>query len=283
MDYILRDSYFAGVKYGVFDIEKVIESLIVIADEPEIFLGIKEEGLRALEQMILAKFFIGEQVYFHKTRAAGDVLIQRALHKAVEEEISNKYENWLINAFNINNENWDVNNYLELYDQKVIDVLAKRGGLSGALMNFLKQRQLPRLRFQMSLTPQYLDVIARKNLSGRLPNDPDFVSRKEQSIADNIGYEPFRVFIRLSKTKYPVIGDKRNQINPEDIIYEDKDGNPQCLADYPEGVINSLTESKEKPSEVVQIFILFPNQDEIDNYDNKKDVWDKDFLDILSS
>jgi HD superfamily phosphohydrolase len=285
MDYLLRDSYFAGVKYGVFDIEKVIQSLIVMPDRPEVFLGIKEEGLRALEQMILAKFFIGEQVYYHKTRAAGDVLIQRALNEAVKEEITNKYENWLVDAFSVNNDNWNLCDYLDLYDQKVIDILVKRNNLSGTLMNFLKHRQLPRLRFHVSLTPPYLNAFVRKNLSGKLPNDPDFVSDKELEIAESLGYkhEPYRIFIRLSETKYPAIGDKRNQINPEDIMYEDKKGNPQFLADYPESVINYKTEFKKKQSEVVQIFILFPNQDEIDNYDNKKDLFDKQFLSILSS
>ena len=33
MDYLLRDSYFAGVKYGTYDLEKIIESCRIHYEE----------------------------------------------------------------------------------------------------------------------------------------------------------------------------------------------------------------------------------------------------------
>jgi HD superfamily phosphohydrolase len=54
MDYLLRDSYFAGVKYGEYDLEKLIESCY-ISDHPETQLALNSEGIYALEQFMLAR------------------------------------------------------------------------------------------------------------------------------------------------------------------------------------------------------------------------------------
>ena len=49
MDYLLRDSHFAGVKYGQYDLEKLIESCR-IANQKETPLAISNNGIYALEQ-----------------------------------------------------------------------------------------------------------------------------------------------------------------------------------------------------------------------------------------
>jgi hypothetical protein len=49
LDYLLRDNYHTGVKYGLYDLDKIIESLRVIRFGPdESYLGINEEGIYAL-------------------------------------------------------------------------------------------------------------------------------------------------------------------------------------------------------------------------------------------
>lgn len=54
LDYLLRDSYYTGVKYGVFDLDKVINSLIPIQmGGGEVQVGINEEGKHAVEQTAL--------------------------------------------------------------------------------------------------------------------------------------------------------------------------------------------------------------------------------------
>ena len=51
MDYLFRDSYFAGVKYGQYDIEKLIESCLIV-DRRETPLAISSKGIYALEKDI---------------------------------------------------------------------------------------------------------------------------------------------------------------------------------------------------------------------------------------
>ena len=70
MDYLIRDSYFCGVKYGDYDIERLVSSFTAYqnADENILLLAVEYGGVHALEEFVLARYFMFIQVYFHKTR-----------------------------------------------------------------------------------------------------------------------------------------------------------------------------------------------------------------------
>ena len=96
LDYLLRDSYYAGVKYGVFDLDRVIASLCPIdMGKGEQQEGVREEGVHTVEQMILARYHMSMQVYYHRVRAITDVMIVKGLLAAVEEgstEVKDLYD-----------------------------------------------------------------------------------------------------------------------------------------------------------------------------------------------
>ncbi|MEQ1901410.1 MAG: hypothetical protein ABL866_11825 [Devosia sp.] len=79
MDYLLRDAYHAGVAYGRFDHLKLIASLRILPDslageeigEPR--LGVELNGLHSAEALLLARYFMYEQVYFHPIRRIYDL------------------------------------------------------------------------------------------------------------------------------------------------------------------------------------------------------------------
>lgn len=81
MDYLLRDSYHAGVQYGKFDLHRLVSTIRAVRYEdgraPR--LGIAKGGWHAAEALVLARYFMFTQVYFHKTRVAYDVHIRGAL------------------------------------------------------------------------------------------------------------------------------------------------------------------------------------------------------------
>ena len=93
MDYLLRDAYFAGVRYGLFDLEKAVESCKVVRDDDETFLMVDESGLFTVEQLVLSKNHMTQQVYAHRVRTITDVMIVRGLELAIEtdEEIRCAY------------------------------------------------------------------------------------------------------------------------------------------------------------------------------------------------
>ncbi len=80
-DYLQRDSYYGGVKYGIYDLDRLLNTLTIGLD-PESespILGSKEEGWQVAESFILARYRMFTQVYFHKTRRAYDKMLQEAI------------------------------------------------------------------------------------------------------------------------------------------------------------------------------------------------------------
>lgn len=81
MDYLLRDAYHLGVSYGRFDHYRLIDTLRILPhqpegcmDRPDMFsLGIEEGGLQSAEALMLARYFMYSQVYFHDIRRIYDI------------------------------------------------------------------------------------------------------------------------------------------------------------------------------------------------------------------
>lgn len=81
MDYLLRDSYHIGVQYGRFDLHRIIQTIeaISIEDDGSLRVEVSEGGAHAAEALVLARYFMFTQVYFHKTRVAYDVHLRGTL------------------------------------------------------------------------------------------------------------------------------------------------------------------------------------------------------------
>ena len=82
MDYLIRDSLHIGVQYGRFDLSRLVNSVIAIPpdkENPHPRLGIEEGGWHAAEALVLARYFMFTQVYFHKTRVAYDIHLREAM------------------------------------------------------------------------------------------------------------------------------------------------------------------------------------------------------------
>ena len=87
MDYVLRDSYYCGVKYGNFDKDRLLESLTIYVSDDIPRLAIKRGGLQAVEEFILARYFMFLQVYFHKTRRSFDISLAMALKEVLPNSL----------------------------------------------------------------------------------------------------------------------------------------------------------------------------------------------------
>ena len=83
MDYLLRDSLFCGVRYGNFDLDQVVSTVRPLVDDAtgEHRLGIDAEGLHAVESLILARYYMFTQVYFHVTGKALELHLNEWLHE----------------------------------------------------------------------------------------------------------------------------------------------------------------------------------------------------------
>lgn len=83
IDYLMRDSLHAGVEYGRFDWRRLIGCLVFVRSEADrgFRLGVTEGGLHAAESLVLARYFMFTQVYFHKTRVAFNHHLVNALRE----------------------------------------------------------------------------------------------------------------------------------------------------------------------------------------------------------
>ncbi len=67
MDYLLRDSLFCGVRYGSYDLDRLLDTLLPIQD-PDTGrwgLGVDAGGVHALEALVMARYYMFTQVYFN--------------------------------------------------------------------------------------------------------------------------------------------------------------------------------------------------------------------------
>jgi HD superfamily phosphohydrolase len=87
IDYLLRDSHHSGVSYGRFDHYRLIDTLRLLAYSPdgheqpvEPFLGVEEGGLQSAEALLLARYFMYSQLYFHRVRRIYDIHLKDFLH-----------------------------------------------------------------------------------------------------------------------------------------------------------------------------------------------------------
>ena len=69
LDYLLRDSYYCGVYYGHYDFNWLLSSLDLAQVNSRLVFTLTENGVRAFEDMLLARYHMIDQVYFHKTAA----------------------------------------------------------------------------------------------------------------------------------------------------------------------------------------------------------------------
>lgn len=80
MDYLLRDSLHAGVAYGRFDYHRLIGTLRILPsfsldqeDAGRPMLGVEWGGIQSAEALLMARYFMFSQVYFHKIRMIYDL------------------------------------------------------------------------------------------------------------------------------------------------------------------------------------------------------------------
>jgi len=67
MDYLLRDSLYCGVRYGSFDLDRLLETIEAVED-PDTGgwgIGVEEGGVHALEALVMARYYMFTQVYFN--------------------------------------------------------------------------------------------------------------------------------------------------------------------------------------------------------------------------
>ncbi|EFP97560.1 HD domain-containing protein [Vibrio caribbeanicus] len=84
MDYLLRDSYFSGVKCGIYDHNRLFMSMVPVQCDGAIYLAYKESGLDSIVEFINSRANLFGQVYYHKTNRSFSCMLSKVCSLAKE-------------------------------------------------------------------------------------------------------------------------------------------------------------------------------------------------------
>ena len=86
-DYLLRDSLHAGVSYGRYDLDRILDTInLGLNESDDTVIAIEEGGWHAAEGLIIARYSMFIQVYFQHTRQALDHHVESALAKLLKNQ-----------------------------------------------------------------------------------------------------------------------------------------------------------------------------------------------------
>ena len=85
IEYLKRDALMCGVPYGEIDVERLINSLVLVADPVtgHDAIGVLEKGLAALESLLFAKYQMYRNVYWHHAVRSATAMYKRLVADAI--------------------------------------------------------------------------------------------------------------------------------------------------------------------------------------------------------
>jgi len=85
IEYLKRDAFMCGVPYGEIDVDRLINSLVVVPDPAtgRRAIGVSEKGLSALESLLFAKYQMYRNVYWHHAVRSATAMYKRLVEAAL--------------------------------------------------------------------------------------------------------------------------------------------------------------------------------------------------------
>ncbi|GAB4298428.1 MAG: HD domain-containing protein [Myxococcota bacterium] len=152
-DYLLRDSHHIGVAYGKYDLERLLKTITLIleADSPKI--AVEEGCLHAVEALIIARYMMFTQVYFHKTRRAYDYHLAEVI-KLLLRKVSNR------KTFLPPTSRKNIDDYLLWTDSKILSSISNFNGKEKEKTHVeaINKREHFRVLYETSEYPNVKDV-----------------------------------------------------------------------------------------------------------------------------
>lgn len=92
MDYLLRDSYYCGVKYGEFGLSTMLKNMTVCMDYDKNWFGLAvyDKSLDMVKSIIQSRFNMFNNVYNHKTSNGFELLLNLAITEVMGIESTKK-------------------------------------------------------------------------------------------------------------------------------------------------------------------------------------------------
>lgn len=84
MDYLQRDSLYTGTRYGLFDVQRILSSMVPVYDleRGSEVLAVDAKAIEAVEAFLFSRYFMHWQVYFHRAVRSSEFLLRAILSRA---------------------------------------------------------------------------------------------------------------------------------------------------------------------------------------------------------
>ena len=220
MDYLLRDSYFCGVKYGVFDLERMLNTLKYYKEDFSKHMGINYDGVNSLEQFVLAKYYMTIQVYRHKVRSVSDSMLMRGIELGIEKDDID----FLKELYCYNDTEKYLNNYLNYWDDRVISelVFGDTKGYASHIFEKLYKRNLFKRIFsekfkdlEIKDKDKLINITSKENENLRKELEQKIAGlvhcEKEYVIVNSFTIKSVREMSRDSEGKIMIVLEKENK------------------------------------------------------------------------
>mgnify|MGYP001772755124 CR=1 FL=1 len=79
MDYLVRDSHYTGVAYGIFDISRLVDKI-----KFQKGVLIEEGGIKAAESLLISRFMMYPAVYYHHVCRIATKMYERAMERVID-------------------------------------------------------------------------------------------------------------------------------------------------------------------------------------------------------
>ncbi|MFW9982439.1 MAG: HD domain-containing protein [Candidatus Thorarchaeota archaeon] len=239
MDYLIRDSFYCGVNYGLVDIHRLIDS-IEISKDYQMQFDIAARG--ALESFLVARYEMFLNVYYHKTVRSVEVMLVKLISAA-----DNTLE---LTSFSSPEE------FLELDDMSLISRIRRIDPSESEdakeaikMVNLLDSRVLYKSAFEKVLHTQ--DRFVSKILTKRKVRESI-----QEEIASLAGVEKDEVIVDVPTL--PSVPYNPHQLDPMEVnIFEIIDGKrvPHNLSDY-----SNIAEMMKVYLDVIRVYTFDKNR-----------------------
>jgi HD superfamily phosphohydrolase len=149
MDYLVRDSHYTGVAYGVFDLMRLIERIKFRGAEPII----DGRALKAAESLLISRYMMFPIVYNHHVCRIAKKMYEKALERCVEDRLI------------------EPKDLLKMDDYDIVHFLRGAGGYPEEIMNRLDNRKLFKRAIYVSRSRIHVEKIDAKRAEAELAED----------------------------------------------------------------------------------------------------------------
>jgi uncharacterized protein len=213
IEYLKRDALMCGVPYGEIDVDRLLNSLVMVQEGPggRPKLAVREKGLSALESLLFAKYQMYRNVYWHHAVRSATAMYKRLVEDALRVGVL------------------DSAALAEYTDEGLVHHLAACA--PSPLLDALRTRQL----YKRSLERPAGEM--EEGVVDWLADDRERVRAAENAMANELGLQPGELLLDFPR---------KEQMLGLDIALERRDRKVQRLTDRGlAGAINLPTLSRE--------------------------------------